>query len=147
MCKVLIVEDDVLIADMNEHILLENGYEVCGIARTVAEAVRLARLHKPDLAVIDMRLAEGGLGTEVVEQLTANGRLGILYATGNISNALLTSVNGDACLGKPYGDDDLLRGLKVVRDIVATGVASAPFPHAFRVLLPDLEDRSEIENV
>ena len=66
-------------------LFVDSGYEVCGIARTVAEAVALGRSHKPDLAVIDVRLADGDLGTEIAAQLGALGRLGILYATGNSS--------------------------------------------------------------
>jgi two-component system, response regulator PdtaR len=84
MLKVLMAEDDFMIADMAEEVLVEHGYEVCGIARTVAEAVALGRRHKPDLAVIDLRLADGGLGTEVAAQLGALGRIGVLYATGNV---------------------------------------------------------------
>src|SRR5476651_650530 len=98
MLKVLIAEDDLMIADMAEEILVEHGYEVCGIARTVAEAVALGRLHKPDLAVIDLRLADGGLGTEIPAQLGALGRPGVLYASGNISHVMLTAADGDACL-------------------------------------------------
>ena len=41
MLKVLIAEDELMIADMAEETLVKHGYEVCGIARTVAEAVRL----------------------------------------------------------------------------------------------------------
>ena len=40
MLKILIAEDDLMIADMSEDILVEHGYEVCGIARTVAQADR-----------------------------------------------------------------------------------------------------------
>jgi two-component system, response regulator PdtaR len=36
--KVLIAEDDLMIADIAEEILIEHGYEVCGIARTVTES-------------------------------------------------------------------------------------------------------------
>jgi CheY-like chemotaxis protein len=132
MLKVLIAEDDLIIADMIEETLIEHGYEVCGIARTVAEAVALGLRHRPDLAVIDLRLADGGLGTEVAAQLTALGRLGVLYATGNMAQIILT--DGDACLAKPYSRADLLRGLEIVADIVATGRASAPFPPGFQVL-------------
>ena len=57
MLKVLIAEDDLMLADLAEEILVDAGYEVCGIARTVAEAVALAQHHKPDLAVLDLRLA------------------------------------------------------------------------------------------
>jgi DNA-binding response OmpR family regulator len=132
--KVLIAEDELMIADMAEEILVKHGYEVCGIARTVAEAVALGRSHRPDLAVIDMRLADGGLGTEVAAQLGPLGRLGILYASGNTSHIMLTAADGDACLAKPYRDADLLRGLQIVADIVATGTASPPFPYGFQVL-------------
>ena len=134
MRKVLIAEDDLMIADMAEEFLVENGYQVCGIARTVAEAVALGKRHKPDFAIIDMRLADGGLGTEIASQLGALGSLGVLYATGNASLVMLTAADGDACLSKPFSSADLLRGLEIVADIVANGTASQPFPRGFHVL-------------
>jgi CheY-like chemotaxis protein len=134
MLKVLIVEDDLMIADVAEEILVANGYEVCGIARTVAEAVALYRLHEPDLAVIDQRLADGGLGTDIGSQLGGLRRLGILYATGSVTQILQTATNGHGCLAKPFRDADLLRGLKIVAQMVATGTASPPFPRGFQVL-------------
>jgi CheY-like chemotaxis protein len=134
MLKVLIAEDDLMIADMAEEMLVGYGYEVCGIARTVAEAVALGRHHKPDLALIDLRLADGGLGTEIAAQLGGLGRLGVLYASGNIDHIMLTAADGTACLAKPYRSADLLRGLEIVAGIVATGTASPPFPAGFQVL-------------
>jgi CheY-like chemotaxis protein len=134
MLKVLIVEDDLMLADFSEEILVERGYEVCGIARTVAEAVALARRSPPDLVMLDLRLADGGLGTEVAAQLRASGRPGILYITGNMSQVVLT--DGDACLAKPYRSNDLLRGLEIVAGIVATGKAQPPFPQGFQLLQP-----------
>ncbi len=133
MLKVLIAEDDLMIADMIEESLIEHGYEVCGIACTVADAVALERHHKPDLAILDMRLANGGLGTDIVAQLSDH-RIGILYATGNTSQVLLAAADGDACLTKPYRTEDLLRALDIVAGIVATGIASRPFPRGFQLL-------------
>jgi CheY-like chemotaxis protein len=127
--KVLIAEDDLMIADLAEETLIEHGYEVCGIARRVAEVIFLAQHHKPDLAVLDLRLADGDLGTEIAAQLLPLGRLGVLYATGNISQVVLTTADGDACLSKPYRSADLLRGLEIVAEIVATG-------KGFQVLRP-----------
>jgi CheY-like chemotaxis protein len=132
--KVLIAEDDLMIADLVEEILLENGYEVCGIARTVAEAVELGRQHNPDLAVIDLHLADGGLGTEIAAQLGGAGHLGILYATGNASLLILTAADGHACLTKPYRDFDLVRSLEIVVEIGATGKATPPFPRGLTLL-------------
>jgi DNA-binding response OmpR family regulator len=134
MLKVLIVEDDLMLADFSEEILVERGYEVCGIARTVTEAVALARLSPPDLVMLDLRLADGGFGTEVAAQLRASGKPGILYITGNMSQVALT--DGDACLAKPYRSADLLRGLEIVAGIVATGKAQPPFPQGFQLLQP-----------
>jgi DNA-binding response OmpR family regulator len=137
MLKVLIVEDDLMLADFSEEILVERGYEVCGIARTVTEAVALARRSPPDLVMLDLRLADGGFGTEVATQLRASGKPGILYITGNMSQVALT--DGDACLAKPYRSADLLRGLEIVAGIVATGKAQPPFPRGFQLLQPDTE--------
>lgn len=134
MLKVIIAEDDLQIADMVEDVLSENGYDVCGIACTVADAVSLIRLHKPHLAVIDIRLAGGGLGTEIAAQLGGLGKLGILYATGNRSQVVLAATNGHACISKPYRDTDLLRGLQLVSEILTFGTASQPFPRGFQVL-------------
>ena len=62
MTKVMIAEDDLFTADMLKDNLVENGYEVCGIARTVDRAVELGERHNLDLAILDIWLAEGGLG-------------------------------------------------------------------------------------
>ena len=85
MPKVMIAEDDLMMADMLEDVLVGGGYEVCGIARTVDKAVELGERCKPDLAVLDLRLAEGGLGTDIATRLNCRGHMGVLYATGNAS--------------------------------------------------------------
>ncbi len=134
MLKILIAEDDLMIADVAEMILVERGYEVCGIARTVDEAIALGRSQRPDLALIDLRLADGGFGTDIVAPLRALGKLGVLYATGNAAQVALTKADGDASLAKPYRSDELLRGMEIVAEIVATGAASPPFPRGFKLL-------------
>jgi len=134
MLKVMIAEDDLMMADMLEDVLVGNGYEVCGIARTVEKGVELAERHKPDLAVLDLRLAEGGIATEIAARLNRPDGLGILYATGNGTQISLTKADGDAWLGKPYRPEDIVRALKIVEQIASTGEASKPFPKSFHVL-------------
>lgn len=142
MTKVLIAEDNVLIADMLEDFLVAGGYEVCGIARTVDEAVALADLHKPELAVLDFQLADGGYGSQIGPRLKDRGNLGILYATGNGADDSLTKADGQAYIGKPYRMQDMLRALKIVDEIRTTkgGFSSSPFPENFH-LLPDRKYR------
>jgi two-component system, response regulator PdtaR len=135
LLKVLIAEDELLIADLMEDTLTANGYEVCGIARTVDEAVALGELHKPDLAVLDIRLARGGNGPDIARRLKSKGKFGVLYATGtDAGNCALTLADGEALIAKPYRNEDLLRALAIVREIVTDGTATPPFPRGFHLL-------------
>jgi len=124
MLKVLVAEDSVLIADMLEDILASQGYDVCGMARTVGEAVILADLHNPDLAVLDFRLADGEFGSQIRPLLKDKETMGILYVSGDPLGDILTSLDGDAYIQKPYGIDDLIRALRAVREIKTTGQPS-----------------------
>jgi len=134
LLKVLIAEDDLMIADMLEEVITDAGFEVCGIARNVKEGLALALLHKPDLALLDLRLARGELGTQIAAGLDRSKGIGILYATGNSRQFELTKNDGDACLDKPFRPADLVRGLQIVHEVSSTGKATKPFPSGFRLL-------------
>jgi two-component system, response regulator PdtaR len=137
--KVMIVEDDLLIADLYAETIGKSGdYDVCCIARTIAAAVACAKKHEPDLALIDVRLAHGELGTDIAKLIDT--KIAILYSTGNTERVMKSGILGEACLGKPYSTLDLLRGLRIVAEIHAAGRMSLPFPSTFR-LLPDTEKR------
>ena len=135
MLRVLIAEDEGMIADLLEIVLTASGYEVCGIARTVDEAVALGELHMPDLAVLDVRLAGGGRGPEIARRLNSRGKFGVLYTTGDDARiSMLTQADGEASIAKPYRPEDLLRALEIIREIVTGGTATQPFPRGFRLL-------------
>ena len=136
MLKVLIAEDEFMIADALEEALVANGYEVCGIARTVDQAVALYELHKPDLAVLDVRLAGGRRGPEIVQQLKGAGKLGVLYATGDDARtSTLTTADGVAAIAKPYLMVDVIRALALVQEVMTTGTATGYTPSGFRLLV------------
>jgi two-component system, response regulator PdtaR len=134
MFKVMIAEDSLMLADILAEIIVAAGYEVCGIASTVDDAIELGLSQRPDLAVLDLRLADGRSGTEIADRLTAFGRLGVLYTTGNVSRFMLTAADGHACLSKPYSAGALVRSLAIVMDIVAARTVLPPFPAGFRML-------------
>jgi two-component sensor histidine kinase/ActR/RegA family two-component response regulator len=134
MSTVMIAEDDLLMADMLSDILVQNGYEVCGIARTVDKAVELGERYKPDLAVLDIGLANGDLGTDIAARLKNIGRMGILYASGRVGQMALTKADGEAILSKPYRTEDIINGLKVVEQIISTDEAKRHCRTGFVVL-------------
>lgn len=134
MQKVLIVEDDPLVADLLEEILGEAGFEVCGVAGTVADAIELGERHNPDLGVIDFRLSGGEYGTQVAAALRQNSRFGVLYATGNPDHPLLSQAEGEGCIAKPYSAHTVVSALRVVSEKMSNRPASA-LPRGFRLLV------------
>ena len=69
---------------------------MCGIADTVEEAVELGERHKPDRAVLDIRLAKGGLGTDIPARLDRPASMGVLFASGQSRSAEPYEDRGDA---------------------------------------------------
>jgi DNA-binding response OmpR family regulator len=117
------------------------GFDVCGIARTVDEAVELAENHAPELAVLDIRLAEGGFGPDIAERISRTQRIGILYATGTVDHPRLSNAYGDALISKPYQPRDVVRALNIVGQMVCGDLPSLPFPAGFELLRRRIDDR------
>jgi CheY-like chemotaxis protein len=135
--QVLVVEDDLMLADCLAEALLDDGHLVCGIASTVAEAVVLARLHRPDIAVVDMQLRDRERGSDIADQLTESGDLGhtgILYVTGEAERVLREARFGHACLSKPYTFSTLGTALEIVCEIARHGRTSRVLPRGLQLL-------------
>jgi two-component system, response regulator PdtaR len=67
--RILIIEDDLLIASQMEAALLESGFDVIGTVATGHDALELAGRQAPDLAVVDIRLAGDRDGVDTAIQL------------------------------------------------------------------------------
>ena len=79
--KVLIVEDELLIACTMQEVLSLVGFDVIGVAATVSEALRLSDMHKPDLAILDVRLAGRRDGIEGAQLLRDRSGLPVVFVT------------------------------------------------------------------
>ena len=98
------------------------------------EAVALAELHNPDLAVFNVQLARGDRGPEIARRVS-NKAMGILYATGDdVRHSTLTRADGNASIAKPYRNEDVVRALVIVQEIMTAGTATRSFPVGFRLL-------------
>ena len=96
------------------------------------KAVELGERYKPDLAVLDIRLAEGGLGTEIPHRL----RMPTTWAFSMLGPCTAAADEGGWQRGdhEPYRPEDILRALGIVEEVVETGAASQPFPEKFILL-------------
>lgn len=79
--RVLVVEDDFLIALQTETALAEAGFEVIGAATTAEEAIDLARKKRPSLAVMDIRLASARDGVDAARELFKELNIRCIFAT------------------------------------------------------------------
>jgi DNA-binding NarL/FixJ family response regulator len=82
--KVLILEDDVLVAWSLREVLTLTGYQVTGIAATVSDALCLAENTRPDVALVDVRLAGNRDGIEGAELLRQQFGIPVIFLTGEI---------------------------------------------------------------
>lgn len=106
--RILVVEDEALIAVMVEDMLVEMGGEVVGPAGAVDDALELARTEALDGAVLDVNV-RGQRIDPVAEALMARG-VPVLFATG-YGEVKLASGAPATVIDKPYTQDKLARGL------------------------------------
>jgi DNA-directed RNA polymerase specialized sigma24 family protein/CheY-like chemotaxis protein len=78
---VLIIEDEPLIALDLKDVLEGLGHRVAAIARTRADAVKAANLHKPGLVIADIRLADGSSGLDAVNDMLRSFSVPVIFVT------------------------------------------------------------------
>jgi CheY-like chemotaxis protein len=66
---ILIIEDDLIIANDLKWLMLELAHRVIGVARTHREALALAKSMRPGLILADIQLADGSSGVDAVNEI------------------------------------------------------------------------------
>ena len=109
--KILIVQHDFLLAENLRQVLADAGYEVAGMARDTAGAEKLARQHRPVLAIVDMMLEIDVDGVATATVLQQKYGLKIMITTGFPESLLQRKGATDlacAIVTKPYTDEQIL---------------------------------------
>ena len=106
--RILVVEDEALIAVMVEDMLAELGSVVVGPAATIPAALALVKSEVIDAAVLDVNV-RGERIDPVAEALFARG-VPVLFATG-YGEVRLAKAHKAAVIDKPYTQEKLARGL------------------------------------
>jgi CheY-like chemotaxis protein len=82
--RILIVEDEFLIALDAKGILTEAGYEVVGIAASAAEAVAKMVQFAPDLVLMDIRLKGGDDGIHAAREIASRSAIPVIFVSANV---------------------------------------------------------------
>jgi len=103
--RILIVEDDVLVASEMEVTLSDAGFEIVGIAASAKEALLLASAESPVLAVMDIRIAGDRDGIDTALELFRAHGIRCIFASAHSDRDSRLRAEPAAPLGwlqKPY---------------------------------------------
>ena len=113
--KMLIVEDEFIVANDLRIILTQAGYEVCGVAASAEEADALLLSVRPDLVLLDIRLDGKRSGIDVARKLRAES-LAFVYISANSDQETLEEAKRTDPYGfivKPFRKRDLLVAIDI----------------------------------
>ena len=97
--RIMIVEDEPLVAFDNEYMLKDAGYEVVATVASLADAIEVIEAEPLDLVLTDIAISGEGDGTDVARAAGAKD-IPVLFVTGNCSEEAKSLALG--CLAKPY---------------------------------------------
>jgi CheY-like chemotaxis protein len=109
-CRILVIEDEMLIGMLLEDMLAELGYGVAGVVPKLDEAMAAVQHDGFDLAILDVHL-HGESVFPVADALVQRG-VPFVFATGYGERDLPDAYRGRPVLQKPFAKEDLERALK-----------------------------------
>jgi DNA-binding NtrC family response regulator len=115
--KILIVEDEFIVAEDLRFIVERAGDVVCGIAASFQEAVELLAIHQPGLVLLDITLQGERTGIDLGRQLK-EGDIPFIYISAYSNQGVLEAANATQPYGflvKPFRERDVLVALDIAR--------------------------------
>ena len=107
--RVLIVEDNWVIASSVRSLVEDVGMAIAGTAATAGEAEQLARQRTPDAAIVDVKLGDE-MAFDLIERLHDFG-IRVIVVSG-FSGISIASVHPALILQKPFRSEELLTALR-----------------------------------
>ncbi len=116
--KILICEDELIIAEFLKETCLELGYEVCGMAASKEDAIDKILFHQPDLILVDINMEERYSGIALAQYINEAIKVPFIFITAfsdldTIHQAILT--NPHAYLVKPVDKSTLLANIQLAQ--------------------------------
>lgn len=114
--RVLLCEDETLVALELKHSLEQLGHTVVGIASTAKEAVEMANQKRPDIALMDINLKGSVSGTVAASRLATEFGIPSIYLTSYTDDATLEDAKRSNPLGymvKPVSEGELKSSIQI----------------------------------
>lgn len=124
--RVLIIEDEALLALEYEMLLEDIGCEPIGVARDSVSALAMARDMRPDLALVDVNLLDGMTGADAGVAIAAHLGVAVLFVTSEARHVDLSTVNVLGSLPKPFTSTTFLAAINWARDVVSGRSVAGP---------------------
>lgn len=125
--RVLLVEDEPLVAFDTEHFLAGEGFEIVATVDSVADGLAAIESEEAiDLVLVDVELSDGS-GIDVALAAKERGML-VLFVTGHCPGEARELAAG--CLAKPYPQRDLLAAIVAI-EAVRAGKKPGKLPVSF----------------
>lgn len=108
--RILLIEDETLIAMDMSNAITDLGHSIIGVARTKAEAVSLATNGTPELILSDIQLADGSSGIDAIEDILAvDPTIAVIFVTGFPEQLLTGRLPEPAfVINKPYRERQVM---------------------------------------
>lgn len=115
--RIMIVEDEMLLAMDLEDMLVDAGYIVVGQASDMAQAIAIAEKLEGavDLAIMDVNLARGSNGVQTAGELRQRWDIPSLFVSGNLderTRLMAMQWNPIGFVGKPYSEREVLSAIR-----------------------------------
>jgi CheY-like chemotaxis protein len=108
--RVLIAEDEILVAMDLQITLSEMGYSVIGVSSSGEQTIELTRAERPDIILMDVHLRGAVSGLQAAEKIQKEFAIPILFVTAAPDNSTLNKINRskmNALLSKPFSTQSL----------------------------------------
>jgi DNA-binding response OmpR family regulator len=128
--RILVVEDDFILSIMMQDALSNAGFDVVGIARNAEQANVLASQQLPNLAVMDIRLANGDDGIDTAITLLQRFDLRCIFVTAQSDSETRTRANAAHPLGwlaKPFRPNSMVGAVVGALEVARKKAPANPF--------------------
>jgi len=113
--RILIVEDEIVIASEIKLRLEALGYGVIGIVNNGRDAIKKAELYEPDVVLMDITLKGKMTGLEAAREIDKNSGIPVIFITAHTDRSTLDSARESSSHGiftKPFSDEELTAAIQ-----------------------------------